>query len=627
MGKKRGVLKLLSVIILSVCIFNLIPQLNTKAETLTSSQKTEEELKYIINNFGEDNIIFEDGITLSIGESIDVSSSINEFNISEIISNNEDVVSIENNSLIGVNEGVTFLITKIEDKYYVSQVYVQEQSAVMLMNEGETINTRAFKTHYTVFVDAGHGGTDPGAIANGIKEKDINLSIALKVRNKLSNLGVDVTMNRETDVFVDYRDTAVMANNSNADVFISIHSNSATASASGIETLYCKDIDKQYSQEIQSKLISYTGAIDRGIKERPNLVVLNSTKMPAALVESGFITNVTEADKLKTDSYQEKLANAIVDGIIEYLQDNVKLDTIPAQRIYGDTRYETSYKVFESGWDKSDTAILVSGLDYPDALCATPLAAKYNAPILLVRNTNLANQEELKNLLLNKGVKNAIIIGGQGVIPADVELELSNIGISNKRIGGSTRFETSVLIANEVGNSTGEVVITSGRGFADGISISSVAAAKGIPILISEANSLPQVVRDYVNNNNISKTYVVGGEGVLTPTLVSTLKNPERIGGADRYSTNKMIFDRFYGDLNLSEVYIAAATQFPDALSSSAIAASKKSFVILSDTNGVRQSCKDIISNNRQFINKVNILSSNKVILDSVINSLGIRIQ
>lgn len=622
MKNSKILLKVVSIIIIALCIVNLSSQIQTKAEILSSSQKTEEELKNILRELNEESIIFENGISLYSSEILDLSSKVDEFNITEIRSNNEEIITVEDNSVIAMNEGVTFLLIKVNDKYHVVQVYVESGiESISILDESRA----ASRDHYLVFVDAGHGGTDPGAVANGVKEKDINLSIALKIRNKLRSLGVEVVMNRETDVFVDYRDTATMANNSKADVFVSIHQNSASAtSANGIETFYHKDIDKLYGQTLHKSVIKSTGAYDRTLKWNEFTVTVKTT-MPAVLMECGFLTNATEVAKLKTDSYQEKIADGIVNGIMEYLEKNVEINNIASERIFGDTRYETSYKIFESGWSNSDSAILVSGLDYPDALCAAPLATKYNAPILLTRNTSLANQNELKNLLISKGVKNVIIIGGQGVIPIEVEKELDSLGISNKRLGGSTRFETSVLIANEVGIKNGEVILTSGRGFADGISISAVAAAKGMPILISEASSLPQVVRNYMNNNSISKTYVIGGSGVLTESLASTLKNPERLGGKDRYETNRSIFDRFKNELNLSEVYLAAGTEFPDALSASAIAAKKKSFVILSDTKTVKQSCIDIISSSRQYINKVNILGSNKVILDSVIRELGIK--
>lgn len=683
-----------SIIVLIAMVLTIIPETNTLAfEEESTSSQTEAELIEIINKLGEENIIFENAIGIEIGQGVDISNILaNDGDVEtsnldfNLMSNDESVlITVDNKTIIGVNEGTTFLIIETAEKYHVLEVYVanpmevtstassdltnvnvtlmdseytgedflevasgvkalnprniiyskaveaNESSGVLtnLFNSKaiayniQTLATTSTRSQYLVYVDAGHGGTDPGAVANGIKEKDINLAIALKVRDKLKALGVQVVMNRETDVFVNFKDTAAHANSVNPDAFVSIHNNSATAAANGIETFYTKNIDLPLANEVHSRMVSYTGAYNRGVKW-DQFYVTNHTTMPAILTEGGFVTNVQEAAKLKTDSYQNSLANAITDGVMKYLTDNVKLSVIPSERIYGATRYETSYRVFQNGWTTANTAVLVSGLNYPDALCAAPLAGKYDAPILLAKNTSLSNQAELKNLLTSKGVKNVYIIGGQGVIPKSVESELTNMGISYKRLGGSDRFQTSVLIANEVGSSSGEVVVVSGRSFADGLSISAIAAKKGMPILLTEANSVPASIQGFLNKINVSRTYVVGGTGVLTPSLVSTFVAPIRLGGSDRYATNQQVFERFKGELNLSDVYIASATAFPDALSSSAIAARNNNFVILSDTTVARTAVNDILNNNKSSINKVNILGSNKIILDTVLDQLGI---
>ena len=621
-NKKRIIIFSLFIAIFAVSINNVFSK-SANAANFTGSESTENELSEIIERYGEENIRFEDGIVISKGETVQVNDIFPWIDDFETIqSNNSTILSVDGLMINGNNEGVTFLVVKQADAYHVLQVYVYDESIMDYSIRGAEVK----RSRYVVYIDAGHGGKDSGAVANGIKEKDLNLIIALKVRDKLNDNGVEVVMNRDTDVFVDFKETAKHANNVNPDVFVSIHNNSSTSSSAyGIESFYSKDIDINFGTGIHNRLIYNTGAYNRGFK-KDTYYVTNHTTMPAILVEGGFLTNAEEAAKLKQDYYQEAIANAIVDGVMEYLYNNISLDGISSERIYGATRYETSYKMFEKEWISADTAILVSGLDYPDALGAAPLAGKHDAPILLVRNTSLANQEELKNMLINKGVKNVIIIGGTGVIPGSFESELSNIGIINKRIGGQDRFETCALIAKEIGNSTGEVIVTSGRGFADGISVSAVAAAKGIPILITEANVLPDSIKNYLNNNYINKTYVVGGEGVITPQLVSNLNNPERIGGIDRYATNESIFNRFKSELDLSQIYLAAGTAFPDALSSAAAAAKNKTFVVLSDTTSIRESVSNIINGNRDSINKVNVLSSNKIISDNIISGLNIRL-
>lgn len=620
--------KLISGIIFTLLIINTIPVTSSYSEILSSSEKSEIELNQIVKTYGEENIIFENGLVLNINESVDLSQRFEDITIDEIISNNNDILKVDGTTITGVNEGVTFLTIKEQEKYHVLQVYVEEYNAgIMSINNLEEGSER-LRSQYVVFVDAGHGGSDPGAVANGVKEKDINLSVALKVRSKLQDLGVQVVMNRDKDIFVNYKDTAVLANNANPDVFVSIHHNSAgtNTGVNGIESFYNKDIDKVYANGIHNKLISYTGAYNRGLKW-DEYYVTRHTKMPAVLIEGGFVTNAAEAAKLKTDGYQEKIANAIVDGAMDYLKNNVELSGISGKRIYGQTRYETSYKIFEDSWKTSENAILVSGLDYPDSLCATPLAAKYDAPILLVKNTSLENQQELKRILIEKKVKNVIIIGGSGVVPLSIEKELDKLNITNRRLGGATRFETSAIIANEIGVSNGEVVVTSSRGFADGISISSIAAISGMPILLSDSNNLSNKIKSFYDNNNITKTYVIGGEGVLSNNLMNKLINPERIGGIDRYATNKAIFDRFKNKINLETVYLASAVAFPDALSSSAAAVKTNSFVLLSANNELKQNAENIIRNNASKIKNINVLSSNKVITDSVISKLGIVIK
>ncbi|MBM6859909.1 N-acetylmuramoyl-L-alanine amidase, partial [Clostridium saudiense] len=487
--------KIVSLVIsMALISYITMPSSGSSAEELTSSQRTERQLEEIIDTYGEENIIFDDGLSLYIGDEVELSAVTEDGSEIEYISNDDKVFEVINSKLIAKGEGVTFLIAKVKDKYHLSQVYVAEQEISTFAIDEKSIE-RESRGYYLVYVDAGHGGKDPGTVANGIREKDINLSIALKVSNKLQQKGVQVVMNRETDVFVDFKDTANHANSVNADVFVSIHSNSAVAtSANGIETFYTKSIDVPYGKEIHSRLIKNTGAYDRGLKQ-DIYYVTNHTVMPAVLVESGFLTNATEASKLNTDAYQEKIANAIVDGVMEYLNNNVSINLIPAERISGPSRYETAIEIFNKGWETADTVVLVTGENYPDALSATPLAAKYDAPILLARNASLKYQAELSSVLKNKGVKNVIIIGSEGVIPKIIESELAQMGISSRRIAGSDRYETSLAIAKEIGINSGEIVIASGQNFPDGLSIASIAAQKEMPILLIREKYIPENIK------------------------------------------------------------------------------------------------------------------------------------
>lgn len=618
--ENRNYKKLISFILtLTVAIGLFTGVFTVKANAYTSnSEIVEEQLKSIVARYGEENVLFEDGIYLEYGESIDLSDS-EEYQGILWTSEDNEILEVNGNVVKGIDYGTTFLVGSKENKYYLKQVYVHESEE----NQARAIRSVEARSQYVAYVDAGHGGYDPGAVANGLKEKDLTLNIALKVKEKLEAKGIKVVMSRDNDKFLSLQDIANKANASNPDMFISIHINSAGAtSASGIETYYYKGMDQPLASDIQNKLIEYTGANNRGVKWEEFFVVKN-TNMPASLIECGFITNVTEANKLNSTSYQDTLASAIVDGATSYLFNQ---NPLVANRLYGSTRYETSYEVFKMGWSSSETVVLASGLDYPDALCATPLASKYDAPILLAKNTSLNNQADLTSLLKSRGVKNVFIVGGTGVLPSSFEGELASMGISSKRLGGINRYETSVKVAQELGSNTGEMALVSGLDFADGLSMSSIAGKRNMPILLSGNNYIPQEVANYIAGAGINKTYVIGGTGAISNNISNMLPNVERLGGKNRYETSKQIFNRFRNELNLSNFYIASGLDFPDALASSALASKQNSFVVLSNVNYAEQEVKDVVSSSRGSIQNLYVLGGNTIVTDNALYNLGVRL-
>ncbi|TWI59817.1 N-acetylmuramoyl-L-alanine amidase [Halalkalibacter nanhaiisediminis] len=173
-----------------------------------------------------------------------------------------------------------------------------------------------------IVVDPGHGGKDPGAVANGVREKDVVLSVGLKLKRKLEAAGATVVMTRSTDVFIELSQRAAIANNRNADAFISIHANAAGASsASGSETFWnsthASSDSKKLAEEIQREMIKALDTRDRGVKQG-NFSVIRNSRMPSVLVELGFITNATEAKKLASNSFQEDAADAIFKGVSNF---------------------------------------------------------------------------------------------------------------------------------------------------------------------------------------------------------------------------------------------------------------------------------------------------------------------
>ena len=150
---------------------------------------------------------------------------------------------------------------------------------------------------YSIMLDAGHGGRDPGAVYNGRQEKDDTLALTLAIGEILQNRGVDVEYTRTTDVYESPYQKAMEANNAGVDFFISIHRNSYPTdnAVSGVESLVydLSGIKLQMAENINSQLEA-AGFVNLGVKARPGLVVLRRTRMPAVLVEVGFINSDTD---------------------------------------------------------------------------------------------------------------------------------------------------------------------------------------------------------------------------------------------------------------------------------------------------------------------------------------------
>ncbi|WP_270647580.1 N-acetylmuramoyl-L-alanine amidase [Paeniclostridium hominis] len=200
-------------------------------------------------------------------------------------------------------------------------------AALVLSTAFMSTLTVANANNYKVFIDAGHGGRDNGSSYMDRVEDKINFQIANKVEEKLKKLGIDVETSRESDEYVSLRERAKKSNLSGADVFVSIHQNSADdTNAKGLETFYYNESDKNFAQKMQNSLLNYTNGNNRGFK-KGNLQVLRDNEIPAVLVECGFISSNDEGHKLTTEEYQNKIANGIVNGITDQLNIDKSIKT------------------------------------------------------------------------------------------------------------------------------------------------------------------------------------------------------------------------------------------------------------------------------------------------------------
>ncbi len=260
--------------------------------------------------------------------------------------------------------------TRTNTKFIIHLGFGAGKSSVYKGDDGITITIYPIKTLKTkgppvVVIDPGHGGRDAGAVANGYKEKDINLAVTLELAKILKGYGYKVILTREGDEYVPLSKRARIANRSGADMFVSIHCNaSMDKGADGLETYFLSEsrtseeravallensaikydlgnlnptdevgiivgdliqtliLEQSYKLAgyIHGKAIEYKLSKDRGLKQA-GFYVLKWVSMPSVLIEIGFITNKKEVEKLASKDYQKRVAKAIAEGIREFLEE------------------------------------------------------------------------------------------------------------------------------------------------------------------------------------------------------------------------------------------------------------------------------------------------------------------
>ena len=180
------------------------------------------------------------------------------------------------------------------------------------------------RNKFEVVIDPGHGGPDPGAIGiGGIRETDVVLEVSKIVKNLLSEKGVKVRLTRTNDVDLDLPPRVSIANNTDADIFVSIHANASRGKRrdiNGLETFYYRGWrGRLLAKRIQKQILRVSpGSPDRGVKQG-RFYVIKNTRMPAVLVEIGFLTGRLDARRLEKITHRKRLAYAIAKGILEYL--------------------------------------------------------------------------------------------------------------------------------------------------------------------------------------------------------------------------------------------------------------------------------------------------------------------
>lgn len=245
--------------------------------------------------------------------------------------------------------------------------------------------------------------------------------------------------------------------------------------------------------------------------------------------------------------------------------------------IKGSNRYETSALIADK--QNYTTAILVNSTkSIADGLSASALAGATNAPIFLIKQNEIPKSIELRLECTNK----IYIIGSEGAISKSVEDGLKKSGFYVNRIGGKNRYETSVNVATEVkkvkGGASETFIVNGVKGEADAMSISSVAARDSAPVILTNGKTISADAKKIVNS--IPNRYAIGLQGVMDESLVESL-GATRIGGSNRFETNKKIIKTFYK--NVASYYLSKSDQLVDALAASPV--TKYSPIVLVSKN------------------------------------------
>ncbi|WLR41595.1 N-acetylmuramoyl-L-alanine amidase [Bacillus carboniphilus] len=551
-----------------------------------------------------------------------------------------------------------------------------------------------------VVIDPGHGGKHTGTCGYSGKstrycERDANLSVALKLQEKLKGTGIKVYMTRTTDV--DFSDNisqdlvnrTKVANeyakgNNDETIFISVHHNGTTSSSSinGIETYLYNGVDhykeeyphdplqitylndnKRLANEVHDRVVDYLGTADRGIQEDQSLYVIRNAQMPAVLVELGYMTNPDEEAKIKTSSYQNKAAEALKDGIVEYFkvfevydENKNKLQTFETENEA--VNYAKKQNEYVTIWDKDNQEVVprysvwnktgslneifytaFDAMNYSNTksntrvvndktgwtISSNYLPKNYHVYVgdkkigeYYDYNQALSEAEDQDDAKIIRQSSNDIIWSNNG------EPITKHTGLNE--LIGQDRVDTSIKVSKQLypnGFPTEKaqktVILATGGKFADALSATPLTNVYGhAPILLNWSNTLKGNVQQELIRLKANKVIIIGGPEAIDPQVEQKLNQlgyqTERIEGEDRYKTNEQILNKLS---NVTGYFVASGSRFPDALSVGPIATSQNWGIVLSDLNKISGSALSTVQGK-----EVNIVGGTAVISSHVENQI-----
>ncbi|MDR3542540.1 MAG: N-acetylmuramoyl-L-alanine amidase [Desulfosporosinus sp.] len=267
------------------------------------------------------------------------------------------------------------------------------------------------------------------------------------------------------------------------------------------------------------------------------------------------------------------------------------------ERLAGQDRVETALKISQKGWGSAQTVILCEYSDFPDSIASTPLAVSLDAPILLTTGDTIDPRvvQELQRLI----PQNVILLGGIGCLQPSIEKELDNLSLTWERIGGTDRYETSVLLAKRL--TSDSLILANGDNFPDALSAATYAGIKQIPIVLT-STTLPDSVIQYYQAAGPKHLIVIGGEAVVPSDDLTKNKFTleTRLGGQYRYETNAKVVAFMKDTCTSNDLFLASGITFPDAVAGTVLASKNKSPLLLTEKDDIPPSVYSLMRQHMQ---------------------------